>query len=232
MNTIRLAFMVCVFALCSNTHAQQACSCSTSTDIENLLEDRILAQAYIQKLNAPEIQFSTDWRRGDIVLLNGETIHNKYIRYNGFADQLYWLRDKDYLTSIIDRSQLLSFTLHDTVMHTSALYKRAGFIKKTSSEAADIFLEVLAEGEISLYLQHGVKYLSNTNEYFTNNQYYAQVNGQIIKIGLRKRSLVRLLGEKKSVMRGIIRQYDFDLSTQPGMIAAINEYNKLSTQAK
>lgn len=213
-------------AFCGNLLAQKTCSCSTSTDIDNLLEDRVLAQAYTQKMKSPEIQFSDDWRKGEIQLINGEVIHSVYLRYNGFSDQLYWLRAKDYQMSMVDRSVVKSFCFTDTIRNKLAVYLRADFIEKKLSEVPDVFLQVLTEGEISLYLYHRVNYLTNTDEYYSKPEYYVKINGEIKRISLRRRSLVRLLGEKKSEMRSIIRQNDYDLSTQQGMIAAINAFNK------
>jgi hypothetical protein len=221
-----LYIIALAIVFCGNLFAQKTCSCSTSTDIESLLEDRVLAQAYTQKMKSPEIQFSDDWKKGEIQLTNGEVIHSVYLRYNGFADQLYWLRSRDYQISMVDRSVVKGFCFVDSMSNTSVIYRRADFIEKKLSEVPDVFLQILAEGEISLYLYHRVNYLSNTDEYYSKPEYYAKVNGEIKRISLRRRSLVRLLGEKKSEMRSIIRQNDYDLSTQQGMVAAINAFNK------
>jgi len=223
----KVLFIILLAGLFSGrVSAQQACSCNTSTDIENLLEDRVMAVAYSQKMKSPEIQFSSEWKVGDIYLVNGETIHSKYLRFNGFSDQLFWLRKKDYQISIIERSTVKGFSLTDTILQTTQVFRRSNFIQHDLAGFPDIFLQVLVEGEISLFLAHRVDYLRNTDEYSSSPQYYVIVNGQIKAISLRRRALVRLLGEQKSKMRSIIRQFDLDLSTERGMVAAILAFNK------
>lgn len=223
-NIYTLLFILIVSAPC--LFSQNKCACLADNPSEELLEDKILAQNYSLRVQSPEIQFYNNWTLGDVILTSGSVIHNKLLRYNGFMDALFWMRTKDYQTSVIEKNTIASFLLYDDEHKPYAFFKKLKMKNLFGKDSSDVFLEVLTEGKLSLYAWRKVAVINNVDEYSTDYQFYLWKDGIMYPLSLKKRSLLKLMGDEKSIMRGIIRENNLNVSNENQMIKAIELYNK------
>jgi hypothetical protein len=219
-----LLFILIVSAPC--LFSQNKCACLVDNPSEELLEDKILAQNYSLRVLSPEIQFYNDWTLGDIMLTSGSVIHNKLLRYNGFMDALFWMRKKDYQAAVIEKNTIASFLLYNDEHEPYAFFKRLKIKNLFGKDSSDVFLEVLTEGKLSLYAWRKVGVINNVDEYSSDYRFYLWKDGIMYPLGLRQRSLLKLMGAEKPIMRGIIRENNLNVSNESQMIKAIELYNK------
>lgn len=225
MKQIYLSIFLLVITA-SSMLSQNKCACLTENPSEEMLEDKILAQNYSYKI-LPDIQFFNDWTSGDVLLTSGDIIHSQMLRYNGYMDALFWVRKRDYLFAIVERNIVASFVLYDIDHKPFASFKKLKMKGLNgSSDSADVYLQVLAEGKLSLYVRRKITVFKTDNNYFKDYMFYLMKDGITYPLNLRRHSLLRLMGTEKSVMRGIIRENKLHLSEENQMIKAIELYNK------
>jgi hypothetical protein len=225
MKQIYLSIFLLVITA-SNMLCQNKCACLTDNPSVEMLEDKILAQNYSYKI-LPDIQFFNDWTSGDVLLTSGDIIHSQMLRYNGYMDALFWVRKRDYLFAIVERNIVASFVLYDVDHKLFASFKKIKMRGLNgSSDSVDVYLQVLAEGKLSLYARRKITVFKTDNNYFKDYTFYLWKEGVMYPINMRRRSLLKLMGSEKLVMRGIIRENNLDVSNENQMIKAIELYNQ------
>jgi hypothetical protein len=96
--------------------------------------------------------FNDEWCRGDILLVTGNLVKNKQLKYNSLTDELLWLRPLDYSMILLEKEQILGFSINLPGLKTLQFKKM--LLDKTDSEGK--FCQVLYEGTYGLYCQRRV----------------------------------------------------------------------------
>jgi hypothetical protein len=90
------------------------------------------------------------WLNGDILLRNGEWVHNKMLKYDGFKDALIWQRPDDSLMVELDKPFIEMFSLSKPD-GTLIRFKKMKIRKYMLADTAVLFMEVLTEKKASCY---------------------------------------------------------------------------------
>jgi hypothetical protein len=100
--------------------------------------------------------FNRDWLLGDIYLANGETVRNKYIKYNKFLDELLWLDTASNKVIMLDKEGILQFHFLNFQGDTSVYFKSITAKRYTLADSTKILGQEIYNGEISLFIQHNI----------------------------------------------------------------------------
>ncbi len=204
------------------------CRCISDDIIDKNFEEKIIARIFINQMIGKNDQFFNNWMPGDIYLNDGCIIKNELLRYNIFTDDLLWLRKTDFQTGVVNKQIVNEFTLYDQNNSLFAKFKKLKIKNWYSGDSANIFFQVLAEGQVSLYVDRKASSLKNTNEIVKKNEYFLLKDGILLKFIPNRYSLYRIMGKEKQNMRSAIRSEHLRVRNEPQLIRAIELYNKNS----
>ncbi|MBN1599027.1 MAG: hypothetical protein JW894_12100 [Bacteroidales bacterium] len=180
-------------------------------------------------LNYEGSHYFNDWTYGEIFLKNGEKITGLLLRYEGYTDQLLWLRE-DYIPCILCKACINGFKLYDDSDNIKASFVvRKGIRLPFENDSADCFLQILAEGQYSFFAFRRVGRLPDVFKLVDNTRYYIFDNDKYEKISLRIRDLLNVSFIDKSKMKSIIKTNKIRLrNNEQEFIRAISIYNMSS----
>ncbi len=183
-----------------------SCSCSDdelhSADFEKYLSGNL----FISELRSIRSQYFHKWAEGDIIMSDGYVVKDKLIRYNRYYDELIWLREKDFKTAIIDKETVSDFIIYDEEKNPYAHFKKIRIKNWYEFDSTDVYIQVLTEGDVSLYAFRRTILISNRNEVYEKDEYYLFKENNYIKVEPRRFILLRTMPEYKSRLRQIIRK--------------------------
>ncbi len=183
----------------------------------------VAATLYINEFPSKKEQFTSDWAKGDIFYTNGSISKNCNLRYNCWKDELIWLRNTDYKTGTVIKDFVADFTLINAAGETKKFtkyYDQSGIFNQT------IFLEVLSQGKISLYCYRKVSYNKSNDSFSQKHQYFLKINGQMIKIKLKKSSVYALFSaENQKKLKAILSNNHLKLKKEYELARAFDIFN-------
>ena len=196
------------FILVTQCLAQSSDSnCDQTEQKKDIYEEHLIGRMYINLHPNIPIQFFNPWQAGDVYLENGTTVTNKYLRYNGLNDQLLWIRKSDFQSAIVERQTVKSFILYNEDNSLMAYFKKINVTGINWGGKKDVFMQVLVDDSISLYVYRKVDLYKNRYEFFLDYAYYIHKDDQLQKIKLNRWSLYKILPEYKKEIRSIIRSH-------------------------
>lgn len=221
-------FILIISIISFNFHllSQNYCQCDNNQDYEKYFQEVLTGKIFINTLLYGNLQFFNDWTFGKVILTNGTEIDNKYLRYNGYIDGLLWLRKSDYKTAIVEKKSVKGFVLYDDNNEPFAEFKKIKIKNWYAGDSANIYMQVMTEGKISLYVYRRIKVHNNTNEVFADHEYYILKDGIYHNIKLGRVGLIQLFPEDKKRMRKIIWSNHLRVRKEPQLVKAIELYNK------
>jgi hypothetical protein len=197
------------------------CNCNNdelhSADFEKILSGNL----FISKLRSVKAQYFYKWAEGDIIMSDGQVIHDKLIRYNRYYDELIWLREKDFKSAIVDKETVSEFIIYDEEKEPYAHFKKIRIKNWYELDSTDVFFQVLTEGDISLYAFRRTVLFSNRNEVYEKDEYYLHKENDYVKFEPRRFILLRTIPEYKSQLRQILRKNRLKIKYEPQLIKAI-----------
>jgi hypothetical protein len=172
-------------------------------------------------------QYFNNWTYGEIFLTNGERITGLLLRYEGYLDQLLWLRE-DYIPCILCKSCIKGFNLYDDSDNlTASFIIKRGIRLPFENDSADCFFQSLVQGEYSFYALRKVSRLSDLSELVDDTRYFIFKSDQYERIRLRTSDLLNVSFIDKTRMKSIIRSNKIRLrDNEQEFIRAIIIYNR------
>jgi hypothetical protein len=172
-------------------------------------------------------QYFNDWTYGEIFLTSGERITGLLLRYEGYLDQLLWLRE-DYIPCILCKSCIKNFNLYDDSDNlTASFIIKRGIRLPFENDSADCFFQILVQGDYSFYAFRKVGRLRDAFELVDDTRYYLFNNDQYEKIKLRKHYLLDVSFIDKMKMKSILESNKIRLrDNEQEFIRAIIIYNR------
>ncbi len=200
------------------------CNCDINgsglVDIEKKLSGRIFISNFINY----DSQFFYKWSRGDVILCDGTVLNNKYIRYNLFLDELIWSRKTDYKAAIVDKQSVKGFIIYSNDSSHLLQFRKTSMKNWYEADSTDIFLQVLAEGPVSLYAFRKIELIEN--KIYNTDKYYLLLGNTYYNFKPSRRRLLKLFPENKFELRQILRKNNLLVRKEDQLIRAIELYNK------
>jgi len=171
--------------------------------------------------------YFNNWTNGEVFLANGERITGLSLRYEGYLDQLLWLKE-DFVTCVLCKACIKGFNLFDDSDNIAASFIiKKGIRLPFENDSADCFFQTLVKGEYSFYAFRRVIRLSDVFELADDTKYYIFNNDhQYEKLKLRTRDLLNVSFIDKTRMKSIIESNKIRLrDNEQEFIRAISIYN-------
>ncbi|MFA6401407.1 MAG: hypothetical protein WCX31_07240 [Salinivirgaceae bacterium] len=186
----------------------------------------MVATTYINEFPSKKEQFYNNWTKGTIYFTNGYKAPDCMIRYNGWKDELIWLRETDYKTGTVIKGKVASFTFDNTMQREALRFIH--YIDTGGFQKTDIYLEVIAEGKTSVYCYRKATLLKGENKFVTKYQYYLKQNRELHKFTPGKRNLLAFFPkEKHKAIKDILRVNHLKLKNDEQLAEAIKLINGL-----
>jgi hypothetical protein len=221
--------IITLIFLCILNFAQaQQGACFSGLSDKGKYEDQLTGVMFSKALPVKGEQFyNTSWDTGCVSLVNGKVINGKLIKYNGYTDELFWLRLPDYQQVIVDKYTVKEFTINRSFDHPKLLFRLIRIHNWYTMDSIDSYLQVLVEGKIKLYSLRQMKVEKDGNKLYPSYKYLIDSgDGKPSYFRPSRRHLVKLLADHKSEVRAILRKESLHVRQEGQLISAIQLINK------
>lgn len=207
---------------------QDDCRCSSDDEYQASLLNGIIGTEYSNQVAGYEgVQYLRDWAFGEIHLNNGETIKNAIIRYDRFADQLLWLRTRDYRKGVLNKSEIVSFKIYQEGAHPEEVFVKKR-IRLPYLDSTEVFVHELVQGKMELFAYRNVKVDPVQNRLFDDTRLVISTSTHDYLLRLRRRNLLELPVINAEEMKKILRHNHIQIrDNEQGVAMALRFYNQL-----
>jgi hypothetical protein len=163
--------------------------------------------------------FNKDWLLGDIFLVDGGIIRNKYIKYNGLLDELFWIEPKSGKTVKLDKEAIMQFHFQDVQGDTSVYFRKIKVKQDILTDSSETYGQVIYEGNLSLFVLHTFRLirteLTRRNGILFENGIHEEEPVYILKFkniktsgykNLNRKNLYAFAPEKKDQIKRFFKQ--------------------------
>ncbi len=219
-----LLLLILILLLCTKLTSQNYyCNCDINDSYPIDIEDKLFGRIFINRFINYDSQFFYRWAKGDVTLYDSTVLKNKYIRYNHYLDELIWTRKLDYKSAIIDKQSVRAFSIYDDNNAPVAHFIKTRLKNWYENDSIDIFLQVLVEGNISLYAVRKIELIENV--IYNKDRYYVLLEGNYNNFKPSRVNLLRLFPGKRAEFRSILRKNKLQVRHEDQLIKAIELYN-------
>jgi hypothetical protein len=218
------------------------CDCTFDKENETISDGNLTAKVYISpSLNKKELYYNS-WGKGDVELVDGSIVENKILRYNGYLDELVWLRDDDNKVGLVDKHLVKSFKIYHNDNTTSDFFRKIKIKRWFSFDTSIVYLHVLAEGKLSLYVSRKIIQMTNSMEFVPKYEYYLYKDSNFIVFKPNRFNLLENLNSEKGTvkcnkkdtgiyseketMKLILRKNHLKVRNEDQLIKSIEIFNK------
>ncbi len=174
--------------------------------------------------------FFEEWTNGKILLSSGEEIENIGLHYNGFTDQLLWLKDNT-IQIIIDKKSLSGFSL----FNAGKEYKFRKYRIFSNRDSIATFCQELYKGKVKLLVARlsrlDCESIHNYIMYYVyvpSPKYFIYMNGKCINLQkVRLSALYRAFPERKEVLKQKARELHLKVKNEQGFVKAVQALEEL-----
>lgn len=167
-----------------------------------------------------------DWKNGTLIMKDETVINNRPIRYNIYNQQMEFIFEND-------TSALANPEEFDKIMLAGHTFVFGPFLCNESIHRG--YMELLYEGEASLYLHRFIKYtvidkstgpeLQEDQEYFREDRYfYSNHTGPAKPFPLKKKQILELFNDPQKDVKLFLKESKNKLSTKEDFIQLFQYY--------
>jgi hypothetical protein len=203
--------MALIFLSLSAVAQESPCLCENAES--ETFESKLTGELYVYQAGLIGTEFfNIDYAKGDIVLQNGEMVHDKLLRYNGRVDGLLMLSSNDQEV-LLDKYFIKEFSFNNFT------FRKIKVIRDFNSDTSEVYGQILYENKLSLYVFRQCSFNQDVLTYVANHQiskqsfhpspifYFQLPNHKTIGFKkFRKRDLFHLFPDKKDAMRKLFRE--------------------------
>lgn len=208
-------------------------------EVDSIFASKLTGEFFYEgKQYIGEQYFNKEWTKGDVLLSNGEMIHDKLLKYNGLFDELVWLNTYNFGKFKLDKLFVKEFWLNN-LNGSDIHFKRINISDSSKVSEKDIFAEVKVEGKLSLYIQRDIttqwpqsilvdNVLYKYDVLEAEPKYYIELptNHYLLMKKLRRLSFLRLFPEKKKAINKIIRENHLNIKIESDFVKLIELMNQ------
>jgi hypothetical protein len=222
---IYIAFCLIAFPFSILNGQTSTCNCSYYAVNVETLEDkmtRIISNATITGL--PKDFMFNSWSDGEILMNNDETLKNKIIHYDGITDQLFEFTGSNSENSVIESNTIKGFFIQD--LGKRYFFKRVKIKYWFQPDSTIGYVQVLAEGRISLYVHRRIEQNSSGTQLHKAYSYFMKLpDGKLCPLNANRRSFLQLLPEKKEEFKILLKNEHNRCKDDEQLARAVELYN-------
>ncbi len=174
-----------------------------------------------------------DWKRGEVVLKNGEKYSVDKINLNADLHKFLYSQH-DTVFEFVDNVKQI--TIYNN--GSSDNFNSVMVFKNNVDPESDNFVELLDTGKITIFQTYekkpeGENYsngiVNNSRKYVLHTTQYALINKVATPIKFNSSTLNDLTADKKKQVEDFIKENKLKVKKEPDFLKAINYYNSLSS---
>jgi hypothetical protein len=217
--------LLLLLSLAARLTGQQSKDCGNK-GLTKLLEEKLTGYAVGQPLN-PKQYYTDDWCEAIVTLDDGSTITGELLRYNGLLEKFIWLKKATNQELILKDDEVAKVYLNPQKLTSSSTFKRIKMKRWFDADSVFVFLEVLAEGPVTLFAQRKITESQSLNEYVSDFRYYIQVNrNALCSLKPRKHDLLAAMGSYKDECKLALNEANLGIGNEADLIRAVNYLNR------
>jgi len=208
-------------------------------ETDSIFFPRLTGETYIQNRGYEgEQYYNIDFAESDILLTNGKMLYGEKLKYNGLIDEVIWLNTSNLKFFKLDKFSISDFWLKN-IKGKTIHFKRINLTEPTLDNQSDIFVEVMVEGKVSLYIQRRIDTYDtrvvekdskfyNSRKIRPNPLYYIKLpsNRYLILNRLSRNSFLKLFPEQKKPILKILKANHLRCKSESELISIIELMNK------
>jgi hypothetical protein len=225
-----LLYIILLLTTTTTIFCQSNCICLSEGKTET--EPYLSGELFTSEVPLDTVTFfNNEWLSGDIYLGRGEILKNIKIRYNGLVDELFCLNPLTNRILKLDKEAIIQFRFHNLKGDTSVYFKKLKVKRSFSSDTTEIYVQVLFNRNVSLYVLHNF-YLDDIKEDLINNKliqkniykeapfYYLKLsNGKMVGFKrFNRKTIYSFAPERKDQLRKFLKE---------GITGRINTYQEI-----
>ena len=179
-----------------------------------------------------------EWKPGNIYLNDNTYINDVNIKYNIYTDDLLYLHSKSGDSLIIDRSLINSFEITDDNSGNLLLFKDISL--RPDKNVKSTFVKVLYYDKSKFIIKYTKTFIKadykgaysagrKYDEYIDDYQYYIiKDSNNPVKIKLNKKSVVKILSDRKNKIESYINEHRLNLNDEDGIAELLEYYDSIN----
>jgi|GEM_PF-1781245 hypothetical protein len=230
----KILYILALFTF-NSIHAQQDnCSCQSADDYTMNLREGLMGLEYRNPLKGYSgNQFYGEWTKGELRFSNGNIISGIDLRYETYLDELLWLRDIDYKAGILNKEEVSGFSFYDPLSNQNISFVKRETRFPFDTEPVDRYLEILVQGELTLYAFRNVTKSPGDFSLINTTKYLLYAGDRSAIIRLSKRDLLRCPVIDKIKMKAVFRSNTVNVeNNEEEMAWAVRLYNQQQETTK
>ncbi|MGE4290404.1 MAG: hypothetical protein AB7E36_17140 [Salinivirgaceae bacterium] len=225
INSYHFLILTLIFSS-SGLWAQQNLKLTYLNAIKQVNEQPIAASYYTNEHPLKKDQFFNDWALGTVYFTSGKKASQVRLRYNGWKDEMLWLRETDYKTGQIIKETIKKVVLYDPGLSDTLIFIR--YVDSSTFQKQQILLQEIARGYVSVYCHRKVVLVKGSDKLVQKHQYYLQIGeNKPIKFNRHKKTLITAFSVvQQEQVRQLLKQHKNRLKTDKGLEKTIQLINQ------
>jgi hypothetical protein len=179
--------------------------------------------------------YREDWTPGRVILRDNSITEIHDINYNTYEDKIIF-RDGDVMKAY-DPSQVRGFQFVNESGNKTQEFVTGISDRQHGIDPYDL-LRVIYNGDTKFFARHETIFVRNrgrdivTNkrysEYDETKTYFLLKDGKLTETRLRKRNILRDIGDHKDALNDFIKSSDLRLRSEEDVVALLNYYDQIN----
>lgn len=205
---------------------QDGCDCSNGLALKAMNEK--LFGTVMERSPDPGQFNDEEWRKGSVLLVNGKTVTEEILKYNGFLDKFFVFKPVTGQVVVLNDERIKEVYLIDYGTGETNQFIRKHVKNPYAADSLETYLEVLAEGPCSLFAWRKMEYFPASHNYKPATRYYISINDLIMHpVDPRNKNFLILTGNMEEVLRTRLRKEGLNIKRERDFIQAVNLCNEL-----
>lgn len=178
--------------------------------------------------------FNPNWTKGSVHLRSNSKADEVLLRFNTNTNELEFKKDDEILIAI--PRVVTAFNLLN--QDDEKTYFKSGFKSPEHDIYPGLFLRIIHDGKIKLVAHHDTEFMrahsvnpltgKKVSRYISKKDYYLiSEDGKFHDIKLKRKHILRAVGEKKDLLRSFAKTNDLDFGEENDVAEILSYYESL-----
>ncbi|TVQ92448.1 MAG: hypothetical protein EA393_03320 [Bacteroidetes bacterium] len=182
---------------------------------------------------------------GNVIMLSGTEVPVSFLRYDALNDELFWMQPDEKGLVKVDKNLIAGFHLEHPSQDSLLRFYRNAVLEIDGLRCRDCFIQVLYEGEFSLYTRRS-KRITSRSETITQGSRSQRVrildddfsymliypDGTMQTVRPSIRSLINALPINNRELRQAMRSDNIQINNDKELVQAVKWFNSFIEQPK
>lgn len=180
--------------------------------------------------------FNPEWTQGQVHLRSQSKTEKVPLRYNAHSNELEFKKDGEVLVAM--PRMVTGFTVRDK--DNRQVFFKSGFKSPEHDIHPGLFLRMIHDGKVKLAVKHKTDYYKahsvdplsgkKTSQFIPKKDYYLITeDGTFHDIKLKRKHILRALGEYGDKLKDFARTNDLDFGEEKDIGKILSHYEKLNS---